>query len=151
MTLFDQIGEDIKSAMKAREKEKLEALRNAKKVMLEERAAKGAGSELTDDESLKIIQKLVKQGKDSAEIYKTQNRPDLCEQEMLQVQALESYLPRQLTPGEIGVKVAAIIEQTGATSIKDMGKVMGMASKEMAGKADGKVIAAKVKELLEKV
>ena len=148
MTLFDQIGEDIKAAMKAREKERLEALRNAKKVMLEERAAKGAGSELTDEESIKIIGKLVKQGKDSAEIYKTQNRPELYEQEMSQVKALEVYLPRQLSLEEVGAKVAEVIERTGAVSIKDMGKVMGIASKELAGKADGKDIADKVKELL---
>ena len=148
MTLFEQVNEDIKSAMKAREKEKLEALRNLKKLMLEERAAKGAGAELSDSETLKLIQKLVKQGKDSADIYIRQNRPELAEQEMAQVTALEVYLPRQMSDAELTAAVKEIVESTGATSIKDMGRVMGIASKTLAGKADGKDIAAKVKELL---
>lgn len=149
MTIFDQINEDIKSAMKAREKVRLEALRNVKKYMLEERAAKGAGTELTDSESLKIIQKLVKQGKDAAEIYKQQNRPELAEQELEQIAALEVYLPRQMSDAELTAATSEIIIRTGANSMKDMGKVMGLASKELAGKADGKDIAAKVKALLE--
>jgi len=148
MTLFDRINEDIKEAMKAREKTRLEALRNLKKLMLEERAAKGAGSELTDGESLKLVQKLVKQGKDAATIYQQQNRPDLAAQELDQVAALEVYLPKQMSDAELAEAVREIIDRTGATSVKDMGKVMGIASKELAGKADGKEIAAKVKELL---
>lgn len=148
MTLFEQINEDIKSAMKAREKVRLEALRNLKKLMLEERAAKGAGSELSDGESLKLIQKLVKQGKDAADIYKSQNRTDLAEQELEQVAALESYLPRQMSPEELAASIKEIISRTGAQSIKDMGRVMGVASAELAGKADGKEIAAKVREIL---
>jgi len=148
MTLFEQINEDIKAAMKAREKERLEALRNLKKLMLEARAAKGAGSELSDDESLKLVQKLVKQGRDSAEIYREQNREDLYAVEMAQVEALETYLPKPLTDAELTAAVRAIVEKTGATSIKEMGKVMGIASKELAGKADGKDIADKVKALL---
>ncbi len=148
MTLFEQINMDLMSAMKAREKGKLEALRNLKKMMLEERATKGAGSELTDDESLKLIQKLVKQGKDSAEIYVQQNRPELAEVELEQVAALGVYLPQQMTPAELSSAVAGIIARAGAQSMKDMGKVMGLASGELAGKADGKDIAAKVKELL---
>ncbi len=148
MTLFDRINEDIKEAMKAREKTRLEALRNLKKLMLEERAAKGAGSELTDGESLKLVQKLVKQGKDAATIYQQQNRPDLAAQELDQVAALEVYLPKQMSDAELAAAVREIIDRTGATSVKDMGKVMGIASKELAGKADGKEIAAKVKELL---
>lgn len=148
MTLFDRINEDIKEAMKAREKTRLEALRNLKKMMLEERAAKGAGSELTDGESLKLVQKLVKQGKDAATIYQQQNRPDLAAQELDQVAALEVYLPKQMSDAELSEAVREIIDRTGATSVKDMGKVMGIASKELAGKADGKEIAAKVKELL---
>ncbi len=148
MTLFEQINEDIKAAMKAREKERLEALRNLKKLMLEARAAKGAGSELSDDESLKLVQKLVKQGRDSAEIYREQNREDLYAVEMAQVEALETYLPKPLTDAELTAAVRAIVEKTGATSIKEMGKVMGIASKELAGKADGKDIANKVKALL---
>lgn len=149
MTLFDQINEDIKAAMKAQEKVRLEALRNVKKYMLEERAAKGAGTELTDSESLKIIQKLVKQGKDAAEIYTQQNRPDLADQELGQLTALEGYLPRQMGDVELTAAIAEIITRTGANSMKEMGKVMGLASKELAGKADGKDIAAKVKALLE--
>jgi uncharacterized protein len=148
MTLFEQINEDLKTAMKAREKEKLEALRNLKKLMLEERAAKGAGTELTDAESLKLIQKLIKQGKDSAEIYAQQNRPELAEQEMAQVAALEGYLPQQMSDAELTTAVKEIIIRTGAQTVKEMGKVMGIASKELSGKTDGKAIAAKVKELL---
>lgn len=151
MNLFDQITEDIKSAMKAREKERLEALRNLKKVMLEERSSKGAGSELTDGESLKLIQKLVKQGKDSAEIYRQQNREDLYDQEIAQVHALEVYLPKPISPQELSEAVRDIIAKVGATSVKDMGKVMGEASRLLAGKADGRDIADKVKELLNQI
>jgi uncharacterized protein YqeY len=149
MSLFDQINNDMKEAMKARDKVKLEALRNIKKVMLEARAAKGAGSELSEDESLKIISKLAKQGTDSAEIYKQQNREDLAEQEMAQVKVFENYLPAKMSDDELTSAVKGIIEKTGASSMKDMGKVMGLASKELAGKADGKEIAAKVKMLLQ--
>jgi uncharacterized protein YqeY len=148
MSLFEKVSEGIMAAMKAREKEKLEALRNLKKVMIEARSSKGAGSELTDEESLKIIQKLVKQGKESAEIYLKQNRNDLCEEEMSQVRVLETFLPEQISGDELAAIIADIIQQTGATSIKDMGKVIGLASKELAGKADGREIAAKVREML---
>ena len=149
MSLFDQINNDMKTAMKARDKEKLEALRNIKKVMLEARAAKGAGSELTEDESLKIISKLAKQGADSAAIYKEQGREDLADQEMAQVKVFENYLPAKMSDEELTAAVKNIIERTGASSMKDMGKVMGIASKELAGKADGKEIAAMVKALLQ--
>jgi uncharacterized protein len=148
MTLFEQVSEGIISAMKAREKEKLEALRNLKKVMIEARTSKGAGSELTDDESLKIIQKLVKQGKESAEIYLKQNRNDLYEEEMSQVKVLGMFLPEQISGEKLTAIIAEIIQNTGATSIKDMGKVIGIASKELAGKADGREIAAIVREML---
>lgn len=148
MALFDEINNDIKAAMKAREKDKLEALRNIKKVMIEAKTAKGAGAELTDDESLKIISKLAKQGTDSAEIYKSQGREDLYEQEMRQVAIYENYLPAQLSDEELTAAVRSIIIKVGAASMKDMGKIMGLASKELAGKADGKEIAAKVKSLL---
>lgn len=148
MSLFEQINDDLKAAMKAREKEKLEALRNIKKVMIEARAAKGAGSVLTDDESLKIIAKLAKQGTDSAVIYKEQNREELYKQEMAQVSVYETYLPEKISEEELIKIIKAVIEKTGASSIKDMGKVMGIASKELAGKAEGSEIAAKVKELL---
>lgn len=148
MSLFEQINEDLKAAMKAREKAKLEALRNIKKVMIEARAAKGAGTELTDDESLKIIAKLAKQGTDSATIYKEQGRDELYNEEMAQVAVYENYLPEKLSDEALEKAVKAIIEKTGASSMKDMGKVMGIASKELAGKAEGSEIAAKVKELL---
>ncbi len=149
MTIFEQINEDIKAAMKAREKEKLEALRNIKKVMLEAKTAKGAGAELTDAEALKIISKLAKQGTDSATIYKEQGREELYNQEMTQVQVYESYLPAKMSDEELTAVIKSIIEKTGASSIKDMGKVMGLASKELAGKADGKKIADNVKKLLQ--
>jgi uncharacterized protein YqeY len=148
MALFEQVSEGIMAAMKAREKEKLTALRNLKKVMIEVRTSKGAGSELTDDESLKIIQKLVKQGKESAEIYLKQNRNDLYEEEMSQVKVLEIFLPEQISGDKLTAIIADVILLTGATSIKDMGTVIGFASKELAGKADGREIAAKVREML---
>lgn len=148
MALFDQINNDIKEAMKAREKEKLEALRNIKKVMIEAMTAKGAGSELTDDEALKIISKLAKQGNDTARIFKEQGRDDLYGQEMAQVAVFEKYLPAKLSDEELTAVVKAIITETGASSMKDMGKVMGIASKKLAGQADGKDIASKVKALL---
>lgn len=148
MTLFDQISEDIKSAMKARDKVKLEALRNVKKLMLEERSVKGAGAEIDDAESLKIIQKLVKQGKDAADIYKQQNREDLASQELEQVAVLEAYLPKQMDDRELTEAISVIINHVGAQSMKDMGKVMGVASKDLSGKADGRSIADKVKQLL---
>lgn len=149
MSLSNKINEDIKAAMKAKEKEKLEALRAIKKVIIEARAEKGAGSELADSEVLKIIQKLSKQGKDSAELYHKQGRTDLFDQEMSQVQVFETYLPSKLSDEELTVEIKIIIEKTGASSMKDMGKVMGMASKKLAGIADGKDIANKVKSLLQ--
>lgn len=148
MTIFDQVSEGIISAMKSREKEKLDALRNLKKVMIEVRTTKGAGAELTDDEALKIIQKLVKQGRESAELYRSQNRNDLYDEEMAQVKVMETFLPEQVSGEKLTEVITAIIQQTGATSLKEMGKVIGIASKELAGKADGREIAARVKELL---
>lgn len=149
MALSDKINDDLKEAMKAREKEKLEALRNIKKVIIEAKSAKGAGSELDDDEVLKIISKLAKQGSESAAIYKQQGRNDLYEQEMFQVEVFDSYLPAKLSDAELTVIITQIIAETGATSVKEMGKVMGLASKKLAGLADGKEISAKVKELLQ--
>lgn len=148
MTLFDQINEDLKSAMKAREKEKLEAIRNIKKVLLEAKAAKGANSELDDQEVVKAIGKLAKQGRDSAAIYQEQARPDLYEAEMIQVEVFEQYLPKKLNDAELTEAISAIIASTGANGMKDMGKVMGVASKQLSGKAEGKDIADKVKALL---
>lgn len=149
MTLADKINDEIKEAMKAREKEKLEALRSIKKVIIEAKSTKGAGSELDDDEVLKIIAKLAKQGSESAAIYKQQGRTDLFEQEMFQVTVFENYLPAKLSDEELTEKIKSIIAELGVTSIKDMGKVIGTASKKLAGLADGKDISVKVKELLQ--
>ncbi|MCF6357678.1 MAG: GatB/YqeY domain-containing protein [Draconibacterium sp.] len=149
MALFEQINDDIKAAMKAREKVKLEALRNIKKVMLEAKSAKGASAEITDDDVLKIISKLAKQGNDSAEIYKQQNREDLYEVEMAQVAVFKKYLPAKISDEELSAIGKSIIDEVGATSMKDMGKVMGIASKKLTGKADGKDISVKVRTLLQ--
>ena len=148
MNLFDQISDDIRLAMLARDKERLEALRNVKKVLIEAKTAKSGAEELADDAALKAIAKLVKQGRDSADIYKEQNRMDLYEPEMAQVKILEEYLPKQMDDADLTVIIKAIIAKTGATSIKEMGKVIGLASKELAGKADGRLISDKVKSLL---
>jgi len=148
MSLFEQVSQEIILAMKAREKEKLEALRNLKKLMLEARSLKGAGAELTDEEALKLVQKLVKQGRESAEIYEQQNRKELYDQEMAQVKVLESFLPAPLTEEELAAAIREIIRQAGASSIKDMGRVIGIAARELAGRADGKEIAARVKQML---
>lgn len=146
--LFDQISNDIKDAMKARDKVRLEALRNIKKVFIEAKTAPGANDTLEDAQALKILQKLAKQGHDSADLYTSQNRPDLAEEEMAQVNVIESYLPKQMSEEEIEAVVKDIIAQTGAQSMKEMGKVMGIASKQLAGKADGKKISEIVKKLL---
>lgn len=148
MTLFDQISEDIKAAMKARDKVRLETLRNIKKVFIEAKTAPGANDELDDAAALKIIQKLAKQGRETARTYTDNSRQDLADEELAQVAVMEEYLPKQLSPEEIEKAVKDIITQTGATSMKDMGKVMGMAGKLLAGKADGKAISTIVKQLL---
>ena len=148
MSLFDQISNDILNAMKAREKEKLEALRGIKKVMIEAKSAAGTTGELSDQECLKIIQKLAKQGNDSATIYKEQSRDDLYQQEIFQVKVFESYLPVKMSDAELTGAIQAIISEVGAVGMKDMGKVMGIASKKLAGLADGKEISDKVKALL---
>jgi uncharacterized protein len=149
MTLFEQINNDIKEAMKARDSVRLEALRNIKKVMLEAKSTAGASAELSDEDSIKIISKLAKQGLDSAAIYKEQNRPELAEAEMAQVAVYESFLPAMLTDEELENALKSIIQNCGANGIKDMGKVMGIATKELAGKADGKIISQKVRSLLQ--
>ena len=148
MTLFNQISEDIKAAMKARDKVRLETLRNIKKVFIEAKTAPGANDELDDAAALKIIQKLAKQGRETARTYTDNSRQDLADEELAQVAVMEEYLPKQLSPEEIENAVKDIIAQTGATSMKDMGKVMGMAGKLLAGKADGKAISTIVKQLL---
>lgn len=146
--LFDQVSKDIIAAMKAHDKVALETLRNIKKVFLEAKTAPGANDTLEDADALKLIQKLVKQGKDAAEIYSQQGRADLADTELAQVKVMETYLPKPLTDEELTEAVKLIIAETGATSMKDMGKVMGIASKALSGKAEGRLISAKVKELL---
>ncbi|MDR2921687.1 MAG: GatB/YqeY domain-containing protein [Tannerella sp.] len=148
MSLFDQINDDIKAAMLAKDKVKLSALRNVKKFFLEAKTAPGANDTLTDADALKIIQKLVKQGKDAAQIYIDQNRSDLAEEELAQVQALESYLPKQLSPEELEAEIKKIITEVGASTPQDMGKVMGVATKALSGKAEGRAISETVKRLL---
>ena len=146
--MFDRISNDIKEAMKAKDKVRLETLRNIKKVFLEAKTAPGANDTLTDDTAMKIMQKLVKQGKDSATLYNEQGRADLAEAELAQVAVIETYLPKQMSAEELEVALKAIIAEVGAEGPKDMGKVMGTATKKLAGLAEGRAISAKVKELL---
>ena len=148
MEMFDRISNDIKDAMKAKDKVRLETLRNIKKVFLEAKTAPGANDTLTDDAAMKIMQKLVKQGKDSATLYAEQGRADLAEAELAQVAVIETYLPKQMSAEELGAALKAIIAEVGAEGPKDMGKVMGTATKKLAGLAEGRAISAKVKELL---
>ena len=146
MDLFERVSEDIKTAMKAKDKVALETLRNVKKVFLEAKTAPGANDTLSDADALKIIQKLTKQGKDAAEIYVQQGRQDLADDELAQVKVLETYLPKQMSAEELEAALKEIIAEVGATSGKDMGKVMGVASKKLAGLAEGRAISAKVKD-----
>lgn len=148
MALFEQISKDIMSAMKAHDKVRLEALRNIKKNFIEAKTAPGSNDELTDDAALKILAKMAKQGKDTAALYHEQNRPDLAEEEEAQVKVIETYLPKLLSDEEVEKEVKSIIAGVGATSMRDMGKVMGAATKALAGKADGKKISELVKKLL---
>lgn len=148
MALFEQISNDIKEAMKARDKVRLDTLRNIKKVFIEAKTAPGANDTLEDADAMKILAKLAKQGKEAAETFIQQNRQDLADAEIAQVSVIETYLPKPLTEEEIEAAVKEIIAQTGAEGMKDMGKVMGAASKQMAGKADGRVISGIVKRLL---
>lgn len=148
MDLFDRVSEDIKTAMKAKDKVALETLRNIKKVFLEAKTAPGANDSLSDADALKIMQKLVKQGKDAAEIYIQQGRQDLADEELAQVKVIEIYLPKQMNEEELVAALKAIIAETGADGAKDMGKVMGVATKKLAGLAEGRLISSKVKELL---
>ena len=148
MDLFDKVSEDIKNAMKAKDKVALETLRNVKKFFLEAKTAPGANDTLEDGDAVKIMQKLVKQGKDSAAIYVQQGRQDLADGELAQVTVIEKYLPKQLSAEDLEKIVKEIIAKVGATSMKDMGKVMGAASKELAGKAEGRAISDTVKRLL---
>lgn len=146
--LFDQISADIMVAMKAKDKVRTQALRNVKKYFIEAKTAPGSNGDLTDEAALKIIAKLVKQGRDTAQLYIEQNRPDLAESELAEVAAIETYLPKPLTEEELTAVLREIIAEVGATSPREMGKVMGVASARLAGKADGRAISTKVKELL---
>ena len=148
MDLFETINNDIKKAMLAREQVRLQTLRGIKKEFLEAKTAKGADGNLTDDAAIKILTKMVKQRKESAEIYASQSRQDLADAELLEASVIEEYLPKQLSEEELAAAINEIIAQVGATSAKDMGKVMGVASKQLAGKAEGRALSAKVKELL---
>ncbi len=150
MNLFDQVSEDIKKAMLAREKVRLEALRGAKKEFLEAKTAKGANGELSDEAATKILVKMVKQRKESAKIYTENNRQELADNELAEAAVLEEYLPKQLSAEELEKEIAAIISETGATGPKEMGKVMGVATKRLAGRAEGRAISEMVKTLLNK-
>lgn len=148
MTIEEQVNDGIKNAMKAHDKVRLETMRNIKKVILEAKTRPGANERIDDAECIRLIQKLAKQGKESAEIYRQQGREDLYEQESGQVAVLEEFLPKQLDEAELTEALKAIIAEVGVSSAKDMGKVMGTATKKLVGLADGKAISAKVKELL---
>ncbi len=148
MSYSDLINEDLKKAMLAREKDKLEAIRAIKAAFIVARADIGASSVLEEADELKIIQKLVKQRKDSAAIYIQQSRQDLADKELFEAAIIEKYLPAQMTEQEIVEVIKKIISETGAAGMKDMGKVMGLATKELAGKAEGRLISAAVKQLL---
>lgn len=147
MSLFDKINTDIKQAMLNKEKEKLEALRSVKAAFLIAKTEKG-NNELTSEKEISVIQKLVKQRKDSANVYIENNRPELAEKETKEAEFISVYLPKQMSEEEIVAELNTIISELGASTMKDMGKVMGVATKKMAGKADGKIISTKVKELL---
>ena len=148
MDLFEKVSEDIKNAMKAKDKVALETLRNVKKCFLEAKTAPGANDTLTDADALKIMQKLVKQGKDSAGVYAGQGRQDLADAELAQVAVIERYLPKQMSAEELENVLKEIIAEVGAAGPKDIGKVMGVASKRLAGKAEGRAISEAVKRLL---
>lgn len=148
MDLFDTISAQIKDAMLAKDKVRLEALRGIKKEFLEARSLPGAGGTLTDDAAVKLLVKMAKQRRESAEIYNQNGRPEMAADELAQMAVIEEFLPKQLSEEELTAELRKIIEQTGATSAKVMGKVMGVATKALAGRADGRMISAKVKELL---
>jgi hypothetical protein len=148
MNLFDRVSEDIKKAMLARDTQALEALRGIKKEFLEAKTAKGSDGTLPDEKAVAILAKMIKQRKESAEIYSSQSRPELAAEEMAQAEVIARYMPATLSDEELTEKLREIIARVGATSAKEMGKVMGVASKELAGRAEGKIISAKVKELL---
>lgn len=148
MSLEEKINNDIKAAMMAKDKNRLEALRAVKSAILIAKTEKGHTDTISSDAEMKLLQKQVKQRKESAEIYQQQNRPELAEKEIAEAKVIEEYLPKMLSDAELTVEVKKIIDQVGAKAPSDMGKVMGVASKALAGKADGKAISEKVKSLL---
>lgn len=150
MDLFTQIDADIKAAMLAKDKVRLQALRGIKKEFIEGKTAPGANGELTDDAAMKILVKMAKQRRESARIYTEQNRPELAATEIAECEVIESYLPKALSDEELTAELTKIIAETGAASPAEMGKVMGIATKRLAGRADGRVISAKARELLAK-
>lgn len=148
MSLINQIDQDIKQAMLAKQEARLRGLRAIKSALLLARTEKGAAEEITEETELKVLQKLIKQRKESADIYKAQNREDLYKVEAEEMEVIETYLPKQMDRSEIETYLKELIGSVGASSVKDMGKVMGAANKELAGKADGKTISELVKQLL---
>lgn len=149
MRFTERIDQDIKISMREKAKERLEALRSVKNAFMLSRTEKGAGYQLSDEEEIKIIQKLVKQRQDSASIYEEQGRPELAEKEMQEAEFISEYLPQQMSEQELKVYLEKLIDEMGAEGMKDMGRVMGRASSELAGIADGKTISEIVKKLLQ--
>jgi uncharacterized protein YqeY len=148
MSLIDKISDEIKVAMKARDALRLEALRSVKKELIEAKTSGKSGGEISPDEELKLLQRMVKQRKDSANIYSAQGRADLYDKEVAEAEVISEFLPEQISPEEMEKVVVEIIKEVGAQSVKDMGKVMGIATKKLAGKADGKDVSNTVKRLL---
>lgn len=146
--LFEQVSKDIIAAMKAKDAVRRDALRNVKKVFLEAKTAPGANDELSDADAMKILRKLAKQGREAAEIFVQQGRQDLADAELAQVAVYTDYLPKPMSAEELCEAVKAIIAELGVTSVKEMGKVMGVATKKLAGKADGRAVSECVKKLL---
>jgi len=150
MSLEQKIMADLKTAMLAKDEKSLRGLRAIKAAILLAKTSEGSGGELKEDDEIKLLQKLVKQRKDSLEIYQQQNRTDLAQKEQEEIDVIEKFLPKQLSSEELHLEIKKIIAETGASSPADMGKVMGVATKKLSGKADGKTISAAVKELLNK-
>lgn len=150
MALEQQITGELKTAMLAKDEKALRSLRAIKAAILLAKTSEGAGGELKEEDEIKLLQKLVKQRKDSLEIFQQQNRADLAQKEQEEIEVIEKFLPKQLSPEELKALLVKIVAEVGATSPADMGKVMGAATKQLAGKADGKAISAAVKELLAK-
>ena len=148
MSLETTINQDIKTAMLAKDETSLRSLRAVKSALLLAKTEKGASTEITEDAEIKVLQKLVKQRKESSEIYKTQNREDLYQIEIDEIEVIEKYLPKQLSQEELNTYIKSLIEKLNVSSVKEMGKIMGVANKELAGKADGKAISETIKGLL---